>query len=122
MKEYSDSDGEELVKMARKVVTVYLRNDSKIDDDDSSDASEVCKKKKVQSRVKHGKQFMKRRCSQQLRSITPNTKPPKMRPAARAPSSVTCGPKVFPSVQWRGIQKWQQLHNEMFVWSGSAVD
>jgi uncharacterized protein (TIGR00296 family) len=36
MKEYSDSDGEELVKMARRVVTEYLRNDSKIDDDDDA--------------------------------------------------------------------------------------
>ena len=32
MKEFSDSDGEELVKMARKAVTEFLRNDSKIED------------------------------------------------------------------------------------------
>ena len=31
-KEFSDSDGEELVKMARKAVTEFLRNDSKIND------------------------------------------------------------------------------------------
>ena len=31
-KEFSDSDGEELVKMARKSVTEFLRNNSKIDD------------------------------------------------------------------------------------------
>jgi uncharacterized protein (TIGR00296 family) len=32
MKAFSDSDGEELVKMARKAVTEFLRNDSKIED------------------------------------------------------------------------------------------
>lgn len=33
-REFSDSDGEELVKMARKTVTEFLRNDSKIEDED----------------------------------------------------------------------------------------
>ena len=32
-KEFSDSDGEELIKMARNAVTEFLRNDSKIDDE-----------------------------------------------------------------------------------------
>jgi len=32
-KEFSDSDGKELVKMARKAVTEFLRNDSKTDDE-----------------------------------------------------------------------------------------
>jgi len=32
-KEFSDSDGKELVKMARKAVTKFLRNDSKTDDE-----------------------------------------------------------------------------------------
>ena len=32
-KEFADSEGEELVKMARKVVTEFLKNHSKINDD-----------------------------------------------------------------------------------------
>ena len=33
-KEFSDADGEELVKFARRAVTEFLRNNSKIDDDE----------------------------------------------------------------------------------------